>query len=175
MKITILNGSPRTKGNTSIAVAEFAKAAAKHEVEVIDVTKKKVAACIACNKCQSGDGLCIHTDDTNELISKLVASDMIVVASPVYWMGFTAQTKLVIDKFYSKMKELKGKKFGLITAGGAELDDPQYRVMKESLEMIASYLKGELTFAKFVVAHDIGDMEKNAEFLKSLSELAASL
>ena len=120
MKIAVINGSAR-KGNTQTAIEAFAKGASdRHEVEVIAADKLQIAPCKGCGACECYKG-CIDKDDTNPIIDKLADADMILFATPVYWWGITAQTKLVIDKCYCRGMQLKEKKVGLIVVGGSPL------------------------------------------------------
>ena len=50
MNILILQASPRAKGNTAWMAEEYKKAAeaAGHEVTLVNVSKKKIAGCLAC-------------------------------------------------------------------------------------------------------------------------------
>jgi len=66
MKILILNGSPRPNGQTAKMCHEFKDAAeAKgHEVDMINVTKKNIRGCLACEYCHGkGNGNCVQKDD----------------------------------------------------------------------------------------------------------------
>ena len=66
MNILILQGSPRANGNTAWMAEEFKKAAeaAGHEVTLVNVAKKKIAGCLACEYCHNkGNGACIQKDD----------------------------------------------------------------------------------------------------------------
>ena len=53
MRILVLNGSPRPKGNTKQMVDAFREGAesAGHKVDVVDVCGKKIAGCLACEYC----------------------------------------------------------------------------------------------------------------------------
>lgn len=62
MKILVLNGSPRPKGNTRQMINAFREGAidAGHTVDVVDVCRKKIGGCIACEYCHTkGNGACI--------------------------------------------------------------------------------------------------------------------
>lgn len=88
IKILILNGSPRPKGSTAAMVAAYAGGArvAGHEVTVIDVCKKKIGGCLACEYCHTkGDGKCIQQDDMQEVYPLMEEAEMLVLASPVYY------------------------------------------------------------------------------------------
>ena len=65
MNILILQGSPRANGNTAWMAEEYKKAAeaAGHEVTLVNVSKKKIAGCLACEYCHNkGNGACIQKD-----------------------------------------------------------------------------------------------------------------
>lgn len=103
MKVLIINGSPRTDGNTSIAVKEMEAAFAQNgvETETVQVGMKAVRSCIACNACAK-TGKCVFDDIVNELAPKLEAADGLVVASPVYYAGANPTlTALLTRLFYS--------------------------------------------------------------------------
>ena len=74
MRIIVLNGSPRPKGNTRQMVDAFRSGAesAGHRVDVIDVCRKKIAGCLACEYCHTkGNGACVQKDDMQEVYSLL--------------------------------------------------------------------------------------------------------
>ncbi len=109
MNIVMINGSAR-KGNTLTAINALKKGLANfHEIDIINPDQLNIAPCKGCGACQCHQG-CVDQDDTNSTINKIVAADMIVFASPVYWWGISAQLKLIIDKCYCRGLQLKGKK-----------------------------------------------------------------
>ncbi|MCF0150010.1 MAG: flavodoxin family protein [Firmicutes bacterium] len=147
MKIVVLNGSPR-QGNTLAAAKAFTTALGpQHSFEIIDTYKLKVSPCVACLQCQNTKG-CIEKDDSNMIVDTLVAADMIVFASPVYWWGLSAQLKLVIDKMYCKAAQMKGKKIGVIVVGGANTDSEQYKLIEDQFRMMGNYLNWDIKFHK---------------------------
>ena len=104
MKILVFNGSPRPNGNTAKMIAVFKEGAenAGSAVTVIEVCKKQIHGCIACEYCHTnGNGQCIQKDDMSEVYDALKDTDMIVLASPIYYHGISGQLKCVIDRFYS--------------------------------------------------------------------------
>lgn len=109
MKIVVLTGSPRRNGNTNHLAGQFIKGAeeAGHEVYRFDCAQRKVLPCIACNRCGM-NGQCIFNDDFEELRPHLVAADMVVFATPMYYFGFSSQLKAVIDRFYALNGQIKG-------------------------------------------------------------------
>ena len=103
MKVLILNGSPRSNGNTSIALNELAKifAEEKIETEIVQLGNKDIRGCIACGSCFK-NGKCVFDDMVNELAPKFEAADGLVVASPVYYASANATLIAALDRlFYS--------------------------------------------------------------------------
>ena len=167
MKILVLNGSPR-KGNTATAITAFKEGAEKnHEVEVVETYKLKVSPCMGCDACQCYKG-CVAKDDSNMIVDKMAAADMIVFASPVYWWGITAQLKLVIDKAYCKAANLKNKKVGIIIIGGAPVESEQYKLIRGQFSCISTYLGWETAFHKDYSANAKDDLLKNKAALEEL-------
>ena len=104
MNILVLNGSPRSKGNTRQMVDAFTEGAtsAGHQVNVVNVCQKNIKGCIACEYCHTkGHGTCVQKDDMQEVYSFLKEADMLVLASPIYYHGISGQLKCAIDRFYS--------------------------------------------------------------------------
>jgi len=105
VKIVGIAGSPR-RGNTELIVKEALKAAEKIgnvETEFITLVGKKIQACKADYKCVTDatfDLLCptIPDDDVNDILKKLIQADGILIGSPVYWGGVTAQIKALFDR-----------------------------------------------------------------------------
>ena len=172
MKIVIINGSAR-KGNTLTAINAFIKGAAeKNEIEVINPDKLNIAPCKGCGACQCYKG-CVDKDDTNLTVDKIVAADMILFATPVYWWGITAQMKQVIDKCYCRGVQIKGKKIGIIVTGGAPVDDEQYQLIKSQFECMAKYLSWDILFYKPYSANEKDELAKDSDVMKELEELGA--
>lgn len=103
MKVLILNGSPKSAGNTAVAIEEMRKVFAEEgvETEIVQVGNKDVRGCIACGRC--GElGRCVFDDVVNEIAEKFEKADGLVVASPVYYASANATLIAVLDRlFYS--------------------------------------------------------------------------
>lgn len=120
-KVLILEGSPRRNGNSAILSDEFARGAeeARCSVEKVRVCGKKIAGCLGCNACYRNGGTCVQKDDMAEIREKMLAADVIVLASPIYFYSMTAQMKAVIDRTYAFYQQLEGKTFYFIITCGA--------------------------------------------------------
>ena len=110
MNILILSGSPRKGGNTELLAEAFAKgASAHHHVEIVSVRDVKVNPCLGCNAC---------------FVSEMNQADMLVIASPVYFYGISAQLKAVIDRFHNPIRDsFHIKKMALLLVGAATLPE----------------------------------------------------
>ena len=125
MNILILSGSPRKGGNTELLAEAFAKgAAAQHHVEIVSVRDYKVNPCLGCNACFKANGICAQKDDMTILSEKMSQADMLVIASPVYFYGISAQLKAVIDRFHNPIRDtFHIKKMALLLVGAATLPE----------------------------------------------------
>ena len=99
MKVLGIMGSPRLKGNTDLLLEEALKGAQSRqaEVEKLIVDKMKITPCKEYYACLK-DGNCVMRDDMDTIIPKLIEVDGIIVASPMFFYGVTAQLKALIDR-----------------------------------------------------------------------------
>ena len=126
MNILILSGSPRKGGNTDLLVEAFVKGASqKHYVEVVPVRDYKVNPCMGCNACfRNEQHLCVQKDDMMMIYEKMAHADMLVIASPVYFYGLSAQLKAVIDRCHNPIRDTFCiKKMALLLVGAATLPE----------------------------------------------------
>jgi multimeric flavodoxin WrbA len=102
MKVLAFNGSPRMKkGVTDKILQTFLEGAASAgaETETVYVAKKNIKFCIGCFNCWfKHPGKCIHKDDMIDIRQQIKAADVIVFGSPVFFDGFTAQIKTMLDR-----------------------------------------------------------------------------
>lgn len=123
-KLTVLCGSPRKNGNTDLLVKAFVEGAElHHDVKVFAVSDMKVNPCIGCNSCfKREDGSCFQQDDMLKVYERLMETEILVIASPVYFYGISSQLKAVVDRFHTPMRNsFPVRKMALILAGAAEL------------------------------------------------------
>lgn len=104
MKILSINSSPRTGGQskTELMLNHLVEGMqeAGAEVEVINLREKKIKNCIGCFTCWTKTpGKCIQKDDmTNEIFPKLLASDLVVYASPLYYHFMNGAMRTFIER-----------------------------------------------------------------------------
>ncbi len=113
--ILILSSTPRRGGNSDLLCDEFMKGAleAEHKVEKIALREKDIHPCLGCDVCQSTHA-CVQKDDMAALLDKLVAADVIVMATPVYFYTMCGQMKTFIDRTVPRYTEISGKEFYFI-------------------------------------------------------------
>lgn len=101
MKVLLLNGSPRAKGNTFLALDEVRKEleALGVETELIHVGNQPIRGCMSCGGCRR-IGKCVFDDVVNELAPKLQSADGLVVGSPVYYASANATLVAVLDRLF---------------------------------------------------------------------------
>lgn len=124
MKVILVNGSPRAKGCTYMALNEVAKALQQNgiETELFQVGAKPVMGCIACGKCLK-TGECFMDDVVNEFLDKVPGADGFVFGSPVYFAAAAGSLVSFMDRaFYGKSRLYRGKPAAAVVScrrGGA--------------------------------------------------------
>lgn len=121
-KIVVLLGSPRKNGNTEKLANAFIRGAesAGHQVTKFSVVDTKVNGCTGCDYCVSHGGQCVQKDGMQPVYEALMQADILVFASPVYYFGWTAQLKAMVDRFYALGSRLPVKAAAhLLALGGA--------------------------------------------------------
>lgn len=138
MKILIVSSSPRKEGNSEVLCGRFAKGASEagHEVEKIMLRDKAIAPCNACYACMETHA-CAIKDDMEEVFSKFLEADVILLASPVYFYSVSAQMKTMIDRCLVDHKSLAGKKFYFIVTAA----DPQHEAAEGTLAAFRGFIR----------------------------------
>jgi multimeric flavodoxin WrbA len=150
-KVMILMASPKKDGNTAALVewvAEGAKAKGA-EIEIVNTAflKYKTNGCISCRACQASDKYeCAVNDDAKPVLSRMAKADVIVMATPLYFFGPSAQLKLVFDRMFSLYKwnnktgafttPLKGKSLVLIASA---FEDVGLDILEKPFKITADY------------------------------------
>jgi NAD(P)H-dependent FMN reductase len=177
MNILILSGSPRKGGNTDLLVEAFVKGASqKHHVEVVSVHDYKINPCLGCNACfMSKDNICGQKDDMPLIYEKMAHTDMLVIASPVYFYGLSAQLKAVIDRCHNPIRDaFPIKKMILLLVGAATLPELFDSILAQ-YQLCLNFFKLEDAGRVLVRGvKDKGDI-KNTNALNEAFELGKSL
>jgi len=102
-KVLILIGSPRKKGSTAVLAAEAERGARELgiETETVFLNDLNMKGCQACYWCKKNDvAECAVKDEMQKVHRLMQESDGIIVASPIYFAGVTAQTKAWLDRLF---------------------------------------------------------------------------
>ncbi len=99
MKVLGIMGSPRRGSNTDFLLDRALEGAtqAGAEVEKVLISKLKITPCLEIYACLK-DGNCSIKDDMRELYDRLVEADHVILASPIFFYGITAQAKALVDR-----------------------------------------------------------------------------
>ena len=137
-RILIISSSPRRKGNSDTLCDEFMRGAieAGHEVEKIFLRDKRIEYCTGCGTCSVHNKPCPQKDDAAEIIEKMVAADVIVMATPVYFYTMSAQMKTLIDRCCARYTEITNKNFYFIVTAA----EPSIPAMERTIDGFRGFL-----------------------------------
>ena len=133
--VLILSSSPRRGGNSDRLCDAFLQGCkdAGHTVEKIFLKDKHINYCTGCGICSMYGKPCPQKDDAAEVIEKMIAADVIVMATPVYFYTMSAQMKTLIDRCCARYTEITNKNFYFIVTA-AEPSIPAMEGEKENRE-----------------------------------------
>ena len=131
-KILIVSASPRKGGNSDLLCDQFMRGAkeAGNQTEKIFLRDKRINHCVACGTCQGNGGNCVQKDDMAEVLDKMTAADVIVMATPVYFYSMNGQMKTLIDRTYSRYAKISNKEMYFIVTAA----DSRQQAMERTVE-----------------------------------------
>lgn len=140
-KVLIISSTPRENGNSELLAKEFARGAkdAKNDVELLILRDKKVNYCKGCGICAIESKPCPQKDDVAEIVEKMIQSDVIVLATPVYFYSMSAQMKTLIDRSCVRYLEISNKEFYYICTS-AESPEENPNVFDGTITSFNCYL-----------------------------------
>ena len=116
MKVLILMGSPRKQGNTAALLEPFCGELRKGgaEVETLWLYDRDIYPCRACRQCQRDWTVfgCAQKDDVQEIFDQVLASDLLVLATPIYSWYCTPPMKALLDRLVYGMNKYYGAEKG---------------------------------------------------------------
>ncbi|MGC8976859.1 MAG: flavodoxin family protein [Candidatus Ratteibacteria bacterium] len=98
MKIVGICGSPRKNGNSEILLDELLKKFEGEEIKKIFINSLKFIPCQECENIRK-DGRCKINDDMQSVYDEIESSDIVIVATPIFFGSVSAQIKMMIDRF----------------------------------------------------------------------------
>ena len=172
MKLLGISTSPRRHGNTELLLDEVLRGAqdAGGSVEKIVLNDLNIAPCYECEKCIETEG-CVVQDDMQMMYAKLIETDRLAFASPIFFMGLCAQAKALVDrcqmfwiKKYARKEEVVApgrvppRKGVFISVGGTR-GDKLFRcaqlTMKYFFDVLEMEYTDNLTFGRIDVKGEI--------------------
>jgi multimeric flavodoxin WrbA len=99
MKIIAFLGSPRENGNTELLLKEAIRAIedSGFQVHVFNLNSMSISPCQSCGGCED-TGICVFEDNMAQIHAAIREADRIILASPIYFFGVSAQAKIMIDR-----------------------------------------------------------------------------
>ncbi|MFA6471938.1 MAG: flavodoxin family protein [Candidatus Latescibacterota bacterium] len=176
-KIMGVVGSPRKNGNTHILVSTILQGAQEsgNETDIILLGDHKIKECTGCHACWKGR-ICPRHDDMNDLYSRIIECDALILGTPVYWFGPTALMKAFIDRFvYFNCPENRAKITGkpVLLAIPLEDENPDtYTPVVEFFRKSIDYL--HMNLADMIIAPGVGrkgEIREQAEKMKEAGEM----
>lgn len=137
MEVLIIRGTPRRAGNLAVYTATVADELRTlgHSVDTVDLYDLRLGPCRSCDACRD-KGRCVFADDFGPLAAQMLAADLVIIATPVYWFTVSGVVKQFMDRTQSiwHQRQLKGKRIAaLITMAHAGAD--------ETSALLASFAK----------------------------------
>ena len=182
MRVIGINGSARKDGNTAILIRAAFSELEKEGVttELFQLAGQKIHGCIACNKCFSTKNrrCAVNDDIVNECIEKMDAADAIILGSPTYFAGCTAQMKALIDRsgFVARangdmFKRKPGAAVVAVRRAGAihAFDTLNHFFTIGQMIIVGS------SYWNIGIGREIGEVEKDDEGLDTMRTLGANM
>jgi multimeric flavodoxin WrbA len=186
-RILAIAGSPRKGGNSDLLLDSFLEGAkiSGHRIEKVYISDKRIAPCDEKNACFKA-GVCHIKDDMQEMYKKLLEADLLVIATPTFFMGPPAQLKAMIDRcqalwakrFILKrpLREDDKKRYGFLL-GVSGLDKEKAFIgtretVKAFFYVLGFRYKGELLIEG---VDSSGDIKKRQDALEEANKLGKGM
>lgn len=159
-KILVFMGSPRKGGNTDLLAEAFISGAqgAGADTQKFFLNAMKISPCIECGGCNE-TGECVIKDDMSNIYTLIADSDVIVVASPIFFYNITSATQALVErsqacwmaKYALKKGVLGGKKrkgffISVGATSGKKLFEGASRVIRYFCDAVDADYQGALLY-----------------------------
>ena len=176
-RIVVLEGSMRKDGNTHALVRSFAEGASRNNtVSILTVADLDIVPCTGCNWCYGSEGNRCRIDDDMQLVyEELAQTDVLVIASPVYFYGVSARLKAIVDRLHTPMRNtFKISKLALLLVGATELPDLFDPIILQYRMAVRFFGLGDIGIVTVGGVRDAGDIAGN-KALKDAYDLGSSI
>lgn len=143
MKVTVITGSPHRNGTTALLADEFIRGAqdAGWKTFRFNSAFEQVPPCLGCGSCGIGAAPCVQKDAMQTLLPELLSSQAVALVTPLYYFGFSAQIKRVIDRFYACSYTLTGKKKVFLMAAAYDRNSWTMEALTVHYQTLARYMQ----------------------------------
>ena len=187
LKVLGISTSPRVNGNSDLLLRQGlagAESAGAH-IEYVRLPDYKIAPCVECNLCYK-TGACAVKDDYQQILTKMLETDRLIFATPIFFMNVCAQAKALIDRGqclwahkYVLKKELiipeRDRRAMVIAVGGSK-STKQFESVRLTMDSYFNSLRMRYVSNLFVNKVDaIGEIEKHPLALKEAHRLGGQL
>ncbi|MDL2254474.1 flavodoxin family protein [Ruminococcaceae bacterium OttesenSCG-928-I18] len=143
MEILMIKGSPHSRGTSALLAQRFEEGAAQagHSVAVFEAAREEVHPCQGCDYCTKHGEKCVQKDAMQRLYPQLLSAELVVLVTPLYYYGMSAQLKKVVDRFYAVNQTLlDNPKKAVLLATSGDADDWTMQALKAHYEALCRYL-----------------------------------
>ena len=178
MKIVVINSSPHSESeSTSKYLAQRFTEGAKsagHTVFTFDAANEDTHPCKGCDQCGM-NGPCIFKDAIEtKLMPKMLEADLLVLVTPLYYFGMSAQLKIIVDRFYSRTTKLSGKK-SLMMATAWNSADWTMEALINHYETLVRYMDWQSVGQVMATGCGARALVENSDFGEQAYKIGANL
>lgn len=174
MNVLAVNGSAHKQGNSATMLASAIEGAQSRgaQVELTNLYDLKYTGCTGCMACKllggKSFGRCARRDDLTPVLSRAIESDVLMLASPIYWNDLTGMVRSFLERLwfptmtYTEERTLlypKRIRVGLIFT--SNLPEEHYADYYSSLQQLFSRLLGD---TEYVTAGDTWQFDDYSKY-----------
>ena len=172
IKVLGLSTSPRVDSNSDLLLRQALAGAqsAGTLTEYIRLSDLNISPCSECNRCYT-TGVCVIDDDYKSLSEKLLNTDRLTFATPIFFMSVCAQAKALIDRAqchwaqkYVLKKQLAGKqdRRAMVIAVGGSKSTKMFDNIRSTMKSYFDVLQMQYVTNLFVnKVSDAGQIQKH--------------
>ncbi len=187
LKVLGISTSPRINGNTDLLLHRALEGARSTgaDIEYVNLSDFDIGVCTECNYCYN-TGRCKLNDDYPELLQKLIETDRLIFATPIFFSTVCAQAKILIDRGqslwvqkYILKKQIinpeRDRRAMVIAVGGSK-SKKQFDGIRLTMKTYFDSLQINYTINLFANKVDnLGDIEKHPSAIDEAYRLGALL
>ncbi|BEQ16713.1 flavodoxin family protein [Desulfoferula mesophila] len=187
-RIVAIYGSPRREGNSALLTDQAVQGAreAGASVEKVVLRDLRISPCLELYGCKQG-GRCVIQDDFQGLYDQCLASDAMILSSPIFFYTVSAHTKIMMDRFQSlwvkkywidqvKFGQWTPKRKGLFISVGATHGQKLFEGVLLTVRYFMDVLDMELSQSLLYRGLDLeGEVKEHPQYLQEAREAGAAL